>query len=167
MQATRAGCSRLQPLLGGASEDGKEVRRGATAVDPPGESQGSLLGERASACWQRDAAAAAACYGRRVAFAEKRSSYLVDPASSHMLVSKTKPCTCKYERSSLRNCEWLIKSVTVYLTVPPTWITVAILELIHAPGPDCPSPGAEGTHLLDTEPARPRPRAAAVSSGES
>ena len=24
-------------------------------------------------------------------------SYLVDPASSHMLVSKLKPCTCKYQ----------------------------------------------------------------------
>ena len=26
------------------------------------------------------------------------ASYLVDPASSHMLVSKTKPCMSKYER---------------------------------------------------------------------
>lgn len=26
-----------------------------------------------------------------------RESYLVDPASSHMLVSKIKPCMCKYE----------------------------------------------------------------------
>ena len=24
--------------------------------------------------------------------------YLVDPASSHMLVSKIKPCTCKYKQ---------------------------------------------------------------------
>ena len=29
------------------------------------------------------------------------ASYLVDPASSHMLVSKIKPCMSKYERSSL------------------------------------------------------------------
>ena len=28
-----------------------------------------------------------------------RSSYLVDPASSHMLVSKIKPCMCKYKHS--------------------------------------------------------------------
>jgi hypothetical protein len=28
---------------------------------------------------------------------EKRNSYLVDPASSHMLVSKIKPCMCKYK----------------------------------------------------------------------
>ena len=27
-----------------------------------------------------------------------KDSYLVDPASSHMLVSKTKPCMSKYER---------------------------------------------------------------------
>jgi hypothetical protein len=26
-----------------------------------------------------------------------RKSYLVDPASSHMLVSKIKPCMCKYK----------------------------------------------------------------------
>ena len=28
---------------------------------------------------------------------ERNSSYLVDPASSHMLVSKIKPCMCKYK----------------------------------------------------------------------
>lgn len=27
-----------------------------------------------------------------------RTDYLVDPASSHMLVSKIKPCMCKYEQ---------------------------------------------------------------------
>lgn len=29
--------------------------------------------------------------------AATKDSYLVDPASSHMLVSKIKPCMCKYE----------------------------------------------------------------------
>ena len=29
--------------------------------------------------------------------AAAKGSYLVDPASSHMLVSKIKPCKCKYE----------------------------------------------------------------------
>ena len=33
--------------------------------------------------------------GRR--WASPRTCYLVDPASSHMLVSKIKPCMCKYE----------------------------------------------------------------------
>jgi len=32
--------------------------------------------------------------------------------------------------------EWLIKSVIVYLIVLSTWITVVILELIHAKRPD-------------------------------
>ena len=31
-----------------------------------------------------------------------------------------------------RNCEWLIKSVIIYLIVSLTWITVGKLELIHA-----------------------------------
>ena len=45
------------------------------------------------------------------------NSYLVDPASSHMLVSKIKPCMSKYKQFILWNCEWLIKSVIVYLIV--------------------------------------------------
>jgi hypothetical protein len=36
----------------------------------------------------------------------------------------------------LWNCEWLIKSVIIYLIVLTTWITVVILELIHAKKPD-------------------------------
>jgi hypothetical protein len=44
--------------------------------------------------------------------------YLVDPASSHMLVSKIKPCMSKYKQFILWNCEWLIKSVIVYLIIP-------------------------------------------------
>jgi hypothetical protein len=46
-----------------------------------------------------------------------KGSYLVDPASSHMLVSKIKPCMSKYKQIVRRNCEWLIKSVIVYLMV--------------------------------------------------
>jgi len=46
------------------------------------------------------------------------------------------------------NCEWLIKSVIVYLIVPTTWITVVILELIHAYNPDF----SEGMYLLDPKP---------------
>ena len=39
--------------------------------------------------------------------------YLVDPASSHMLDSKTKPCMYKYMHFLLQNRGWLIKSVEV------------------------------------------------------
>ena len=42
------------------------------------------------------------------------STYLVDPASSHMLVSKTKPCMSKYKQIILRDCGRLIKTVTIY-----------------------------------------------------
>jgi len=34
-----------------------------------------------------------------------------------MLVSKIKPCMSKYKQLLLWNCEWLIKSVIVYLIV--------------------------------------------------
>ena len=44
--------------------------------------------------------------------------HLVDPASSHTLVSKIKPCMSKYKQLILWNCEWLIISVIVYLIVP-------------------------------------------------
>ena len=47
-----------------------------------------------------------------------------------------------------RNCEWLIKTVIVYLTIEFTWITVVILELIHAGVPDF----VEGRYLLDNKP---------------
>ncbi len=48
----------------------------------------------------------------------QRGSYLVDSASSHMLVLKIKPCMSKYKQFIRRNCEWLIKSVIVYLMIP-------------------------------------------------
>ena len=45
------------------------------------------------------------------------TSYLVDPASSHMLVSKTKPCMSKFKRFKRWDCGRLIISVIVYLMV--------------------------------------------------
>ena len=49
---------------------------------------------------------------------KNKGCYLVDPASNHMLVLKIKPCMSKYKQFIQRNCEWLIKSVIVYLIVP-------------------------------------------------
>ena len=76
----------------------------------------------------------------------RTNSNLVDPASSHTLVSKIKPCMCKYKRLytvKLRTAHYIIYSLfDKYLT---TWITVVILELIHAPSPDL----TEGMYLLD------------------
>ena len=45
------------------------------------------------------------------------SCNLVDPASSHMLVSKTQPCKSKYKQFIRRNCRWLIKTVIVSMSV--------------------------------------------------
>jgi len=59
---------------------------------------------------------------------------LVDPASSHMLVSKIKPCMSKYEpclhgetADGSLNQSW-----SIWARVNFTWITVVIPELIHA-----------------------------------
>ena len=50
------------------------------------------------------------------------------------------------------NCEWLIKTVIVYLVINGyTVITVVIVELIRAFRPDF----SEGSYLLDTEPIPP------------
>ena len=76
------------------------------------------------------------------------SSYLVDPASSHMLVSKIKPCMSKYKHFIQWNCERLIKSVIFIWWYLTTWIPVVILELIHAQSPDF----WEGMYLLDKKP---------------
>ena len=82
------------------------------------------------------AASAAALYGFGGFKTLIVMSYLVDPASSHMLVFKTKPCKSKYKQFIQRNCRWLIKTVIVYLMDKSTWIPVGIPELIHARSPD-------------------------------
>ena len=61
------------------------------------------------------------------------NSYLVDPASSHMLVSKIKPCMSKYKHLytvKLRTAHYISNSF--FDGSFTTWITVVILELIHA-----------------------------------
>jgi hypothetical protein len=50
-----------------------------------------------------------------------------------------------------RNREWLIKTVMVYKIVQITWISVVILELIHAHNPF--PRGAEAVICLKTNPA--------------
>ena len=45
-------------------------------------------------------------------------SYLVDPASSHMLVSKTKPCMSKYKQLYRETADGSLKQLSVYLMVP-------------------------------------------------
>jgi len=51
-----------------------------------------------------------------------------------VFISKIKPCMSKYKRFLSWNRERLIKSAIIYLILTYlTWITVVILELIHAP----------------------------------
>ena len=48
----------------------------------------------------------------------RESSYLVDPASSHMLVSKIKPCMSKYKHLYRETADGSLKQLSVYLMVP-------------------------------------------------
>ena len=68
-------------------------------------------------------------YGR---FARLPDSYLVDPASSHMLVSKIKPCMSKYILLHSETANGSLNQLWFLRSYNPTWITVVILELIHA-----------------------------------
>ena len=63
---------------------------------------------------------------------ENNNSNLVDSASSIRLSQRLSHACLSINKSILWNCEWLIISVIVYLMVFATWITVVILELIHA-----------------------------------
>ena len=72
----------------------------------------------------------------RVFSANRIGSYLVDPASSHMLVSKIKPCMSKYKRLYCETANGSLNQLWFIWWYLTTWITVVILELIHAGIPD-------------------------------
>ncbi len=63
---------------------------------------------------------------------QTRERYLVDPASSHMLVSKIKPCMSKFTPENGETANGSLNQSRFLRRYDPTWITVAILELIHA-----------------------------------
>ena len=69
---------------------------------------------------------------RAVQRGRSASRYLVDPASSHMLVSKIKPCMSKYKPLQGETANGSLNQLWFLRSYNPTWITVAILELIHA-----------------------------------
>ena len=79
---------------------------------------------------------------------EAHCSNLVDPASSHMLVSKIKPCMSQYKLLYGETANGSLKQLSFIWWSFITWITMVILELIHAPRPDF----VEGLCLLGTEP---------------
>ena len=78
-------------------------------------------------------------------------SYLVDPASSHMLVSKIKPCMSKYKPLHGETANGSLNQLWFLRSYIPTWITVVILELIHAPSSDLRGKGA----FIRSKPIRP------------
>ena len=55
-------------------------------------------------------------------------SYMVDPASSHTLVLKIKPCMSKCFVILTLDCGRVIITVIVLLRLPFRWIPVVILE---------------------------------------
>ena len=77
------------------------------------------------------AVAAAAPASRGGPTQQHGSSYLVDPASSHMLVSKIKPCMSKYKLLHSETANGSLDQLWFLRSYNPTWITVVILELIH------------------------------------
>ena len=56
---------------------------------------------------------------------------LVDPASSHMLVSKVKPCMCVYNFLYDATVNSSIIQMSILHTCNSTWIRMVILKLIH------------------------------------
>ena len=68
------------------------------------------VSDRAGMMWLVSCACAAhessACLARCIA-------YLVDPASSHMLVSKIKPCMSQFFYFYKIDCKWLSITVTI------------------------------------------------------
>ena len=84
----------------------------------------------------------------RTRYSSLHHSYLVDPASSHMLVSKIKPCMSQYKLLHGETANGSLKQLSFIWWSFITWITVVILELIHAVKPDF----SEGPCLLDNRP---------------
>lgn len=77
----------------GMSNANKERGRRVLGLDPPaGPQNASSLRTTVAPVLDRRP-----CRGDHAARGVARECYLVDPASSHMLVSKIKPCMCKYE----------------------------------------------------------------------
>jgi hypothetical protein len=66
----------------------------------------------------------------------KKISYLVDPASNHMLVLKTKPCKSKDKYFYRKPANGSLNQFQSTRLNTFNWITVVILELIHAKNPD-------------------------------
>ena len=74
----------------------------------------------------------AACVSSCKSFTQQCFTNLVDPASSHMLVSKIKPCMSQYKLLHGETANGSLKQLSFIWWSFITWITMVILELIHA-----------------------------------
>ena len=68
-----------------------------------------------------------------------------------MLVSKIKPCMSKNKPLNGESANGSLNQLLFIWWYLATWITVVIIELIHASSPD--SLFVEGVHLLDSKPS--------------
>ena len=93
-----------------------------------------------------DSYCVSACSIQLLALARWLHTNLVDPASSHMLVSKIKPCMSQYKLQHGETANGSLKQLSFIWWSIITWITMVILELIHAPRPNF----VDGLCLLDT-----------------
>ena len=159
-------CFLIRSLLTTASAAIEVLKRGSTTAYRSSRSKAKRKNERtrvanaafsemsAKRRWRTrtDRPSSARGCVRQLASLDVERYYLVDPASSYMLVSKTKPCKCKYGPVTINgwHCERLITSVAFEAVLRPEvgkWITVEMLELIHAKSADWPFRRSEGAHL--------------------
>ena len=80
-----------------------------------------------------------------------------------MLVSKIKPCMSQHKLSYGKTANGSLKQLPFLWQSFFTWITMVILELIHAPKPD----SAEGLCLLGTEPTWALPGALVIHNKQT
>lgn len=91
--AFRRSCRRLERSASIVCASGCSACCGRGALAPWRRCETSNVPDDA-----RGRVGASLCDESRAARDVEKDCYLVDPASSHMLVSKIKPCMCKYEQ---------------------------------------------------------------------
>ena len=84
--------------------------------------------------------------------AHRGGRYLVDPASDICFVRRLTHASLSIISIDLRDCEWLIKPVMIYLIVTLYMDNRMKIELIHERSCDCGVTLVEAAKLLDRKP---------------
>ena len=84
------GCT---PVSESSGSEGRKTNRATFASSGQTQGESVVVGKERESKYERAIPAAINSSGVSALVC----SYLVDPASSHMLVSKIKPCMCKYK----------------------------------------------------------------------